>query len=289
MDVLAACRAFVSVSSHGSFTAGASAARIPQSVASRRVAALETHLGGRLFDRTSRTVLLTPFGRQVLASARRLLDAADAFEDDAVRARSLPVRLAVPEAGALETARFVAAARAAGVDVQPVAAPPGRRADLVRTHEVELALVAVPAPDARWRVPLGLAGRRPPGSGRLAALRRGRSRGAGPLRRVWLLPEDDVPHVRDPVIRARDAAGLRPGQLVVGAGFVEALATVLTGDDLLLCPQSHAASTGLGWTALQVPTVLRGYAPAVPRAGVVDVLDVLDVLDAAVADLLGAR
>jgi DNA-binding transcriptional LysR family regulator len=45
MDTLAACRAFVSVSDAGSFTIGAAAAQIPQSVASRRVAALEQEPG----------------------------------------------------------------------------------------------------------------------------------------------------------------------------------------------------------------------------------------------------
>ncbi|MDG4830643.1 hypothetical protein O7627_15220 [Solwaraspora sp. WMMD1047] len=38
MDVAAACRAFLAVSGHGSFTSGAAAAGIPESVARRRVA-----------------------------------------------------------------------------------------------------------------------------------------------------------------------------------------------------------------------------------------------------------
>jgi DNA-binding transcriptional LysR family regulator len=71
VDLIGCCRAFVSVTETGSFTAGAAAAHIPQPVASRRVAALERHLGERLFDRSAYRVRLTPFGRDMLLSAKR--------------------------------------------------------------------------------------------------------------------------------------------------------------------------------------------------------------------------
>jgi DNA-binding transcriptional LysR family regulator len=45
MDLVASCRVFVHVGERGSFTLGAAAARVPQSVASRRIAALEEHFG----------------------------------------------------------------------------------------------------------------------------------------------------------------------------------------------------------------------------------------------------
>lgn len=54
VDLVGACRAFVSVSDHGGFTVGAAASRMSQSVASRRVAALEEHFGEQLFERASR-------------------------------------------------------------------------------------------------------------------------------------------------------------------------------------------------------------------------------------------
>src|SRR5690349_18482756 len=72
-DLLSACEAFVSVAEHESFTAGAVGAGVTQSVASRRIAALEAHLGGRLFERSSRRVALTAFGRSVLPGATRLV------------------------------------------------------------------------------------------------------------------------------------------------------------------------------------------------------------------------
>ena len=48
MDLVGGCRAFVSVSELGSFTRGSAAAGIAQPVASRRISALERHLGERL-------------------------------------------------------------------------------------------------------------------------------------------------------------------------------------------------------------------------------------------------
>lgn len=65
---------FVQVGERGSFTLGAAAAGVPQPVVSRRIAALERHLGGLLFDREGRRAALTPFGRDLLPSARRLVE-----------------------------------------------------------------------------------------------------------------------------------------------------------------------------------------------------------------------
>lgn len=97
VDPVGACRAFVSVSERGGFTVGAADARMSQSVASRRVAALEERLGEQLFQRASRRALLTPFGRDMLLAARRrLVQAADVLlvEGEAVKLK--PWRLAVP-------------------------------------------------------------------------------------------------------------------------------------------------------------------------------------------------
>ncbi|AUH44395.1 hypothetical protein CXR04_33090 [Streptomyces sp. CMB-StM0423] len=47
MDLVGACRAFVSVGTRESFTVGAAAAGLSQPVVSRRIAALENHLRQR--------------------------------------------------------------------------------------------------------------------------------------------------------------------------------------------------------------------------------------------------
>jgi DNA-binding transcriptional LysR family regulator len=71
-------RAFLLVAEHHSFTRAASALFITPSGLSVMIRELETQLGFRLFDRTTRQVDLTPHGRQLLAVARRSLDEIDA-------------------------------------------------------------------------------------------------------------------------------------------------------------------------------------------------------------------
>jgi hypothetical protein len=43
---------------------------------------------------------------------------------------------------------------------------------------------------------------------------------------VWIQPEDDVPHIRDRVVRVRDSVGLRPTQVTVADSLTAAAATV---------------------------------------------------------------
>lgn len=260
MDLVGGCRAFVSVSEAGSFTAGAAIARIPQPVASRRIAALERHLGERLFDRSTRRATLTPFGRDLLPSAKRLVRLAEAMEHDARRARLRPMRVAVPDTCAVrELAELAAEARALGVHLEFRAAAPGERAELVRTQEVRAALVAVPAEEGAWAVPLGLAGVAEPRAKavHLETLRAGRS--GGPKRRVWLQPEDDVPHVRDRVLRIRDAVGLQPAQVTVAASLTSAAADVFGSADLLLCSAAQATELGLQWRPIGEIGLARGF------------------------------
>jgi DNA-binding transcriptional LysR family regulator len=260
VDLVGSCRAFVSVSEAGSFTAGAAIARIPQPVASRRIAALERHLGERLFDRSSRRATLTPFGRDMLPSAKRLVRLAEAMEHDARRARLRPMRVAVPDTcGVRDLAELAAEARALEVHLEFRVAAPGERAELVRTQEVRAALVAVPSEEGAWVVPLGLAEVATPRSKvvHLETLRAGRA--AGPRRHVRLQPEDDVPHVRDRVLRIRDAVGLQPAQVTVAASLTSAAADVYGSADLLLCSAAQAAELGLQWRPIGEIDLARGF------------------------------
>src|SRR3954469_15689454 len=97
VDLVGACRVFVHVGERGSFTLGAAAAQVPQSVASRRIAALEKHFGERLFDRSTHRAALTVFGRDMLPSAKRLVQLAEAMEHNAEQAKLRPLTLAVPD------------------------------------------------------------------------------------------------------------------------------------------------------------------------------------------------
>ncbi|MGW4725512.1 LysR family transcriptional regulator [Streptomyces sp. NPDC004291] len=288
MDLVAASRAFVSVGEHGSFTVGAAAAGMSQPVASRRVAALEEHVGERLFERTSRRAVLTPFGRDLLPSARALVRAADVLLHEAETARRRPWRIAVPAVcGTVALARLVADARALGIALDLRAAPPAERRDLVRTRQVRAAVLAVPSDEAVWSVPLGVATAADPGARRfwLESLRVGRT-DPGPARRLWIQPEDDVPHVRDPLVRLRDAAGLRPAQFAAATDLTDAVADVLYGDDLLLCSPVQAAELGLHWRPMGEPAPARGFALSAADGG--DPAGTVSRLGRALARCLGA-
>ncbi|WP_422772725.1 LysR family transcriptional regulator [Plantactinospora sp. WMMC1484] len=261
MDVVAACRAFVAVSGHGSFTSGAAAAGIPQSVASRRIAALERHFGARLFDRSARAVRLTSFGRDMLPTARRLVDLADAMADDAERARLRPLRIAVPDiCPPNRLAALVAAGQRQRIHLEVRTAGPAERERLCRTLEVRAGIVAVPDGTASWWVPLGLAARTPFPAATvfLETLRTGRA-GAQARRRILIQPEDDVAHLRDPLTRAGQSVGLAPAQVTVTPSLVDAAAQALSSLDLLLCSRQQAEDFGLHWCPLAGPRLLRGY------------------------------
>jgi len=69
--------AFRGVVEQGSFRGAADSIRITQSALSRRIEKLETALGVKLFDRTTRKVSLTNVGRAFLPQVERLLDDLD--------------------------------------------------------------------------------------------------------------------------------------------------------------------------------------------------------------------
>lgn len=262
VDVLGAWRAFVNVSERGSFTEGAAATRVPQSVASRRIAALEKHLGERLFDRSSRGAMLTQFGRDILPSAKRLVHLADDMEHEAERAKLNPLRLAVPDICTVrDLARLDAEARRNGIYLDFHAAPPAERAELVRSREVRAALTVVPPSDAVWSVRLGLAG----ATDQLAetvyveTLRAGRAAQSSRRSRIWIQPEDDVPHIRDRMFRTRDAVGLQPAQVIVSTTLTAATAEVLGSTDFLLCSVKQAEELGLHWRPVGEVRLVRSF------------------------------
>ena len=67
-------QAFVAVAERGNFRAGADHIHLSAPALSRRIDKLETILGTRLFNRTTREVELTPLGRVFLERARTALD-----------------------------------------------------------------------------------------------------------------------------------------------------------------------------------------------------------------------
>lgn len=73
MDRFEAMRVLITVVDAGGFSAAARRSGLPLATVSRRVADLESHLGSRLLDRTSRRVELTDTGRDYVEAARRIL------------------------------------------------------------------------------------------------------------------------------------------------------------------------------------------------------------------------
>lgn len=91
--------AFARAGSAGSYSAAARSLSISPSAVSKSVQRLEKHLGVSLFTRTTRSLVLTPEGRDLHQRALRLLATAEEIEQAARSIRSEPsgpLRLAAP-------------------------------------------------------------------------------------------------------------------------------------------------------------------------------------------------
>jgi len=73
-------RTFIAAADEGSFSAGGRRLRRAQSVVSQTLANLEAQLGVKLFDRSSRSPVLTRQGVALLAEAREVVGGMDAFK-----------------------------------------------------------------------------------------------------------------------------------------------------------------------------------------------------------------
>jgi DNA-binding transcriptional LysR family regulator len=73
MDMSANLRAFLAVARNGSFSEAARQLHVVPSVAAKRVSQLEHEVGTKLFERSTRKVVLTEAGEQFQARARSLI------------------------------------------------------------------------------------------------------------------------------------------------------------------------------------------------------------------------
>ncbi|MGY6255116.1 LysR substrate-binding domain-containing protein [Paraburkholderia caledonica] len=99
MERLNGLIAFARAGSLGSYTAAARSLSISPSAVSKSLQRLEQRLGISLFTRTTRSLTLTPEGRELHERALRLLHDAQAIEQAAITARSEPsgtLRIAAP-------------------------------------------------------------------------------------------------------------------------------------------------------------------------------------------------
>ena len=262
VDLVAACEAFVSVAERGSFTRGAAAVGMSQPGASRRIAALERHLGVSLLDRSGRSPALTQAGHRTLEPARQVLRASETLLLEAEEAGLRSLHLAVPTGcDVRELAAVELASRDAGLHLVLTEAEPRARADLLTRGRVEAQVATVPGEEGDWTVPLGLAGALPRrGRVHLDQLRPSGRRPSTDVVHVHVLPEDDVPHLRDPLLAAAESAGLGTSQVSVTTSLAAALASVLASHDLVLLSEHEARRLDLAWSPLAHPSLLRGYA-----------------------------
>lgn len=250
---------FLHVTHHSSITNAAAAAQVPQPVASRRLQALERHLGGTLLHRSRHRTTLTPLGRRLLPSIERLVDAAENLDLRAAQNRDRPVTIALPDfCTPLQLARLMAADAGPGIGIELAAAPPARRAEVLRAGSVDAALIPAPPDVAEYVVPLGVAAvAHEAPVFRLDSLRP--HRGESDPRRLWVQPEDQVPLIRGPLGSAATAVGLLPSQLVTAADRVSAIGAALKARDVLLCSRTEAAELALAWVPLAGVDLRRAY------------------------------
>jgi len=115
-------RSFVAVADSGSFTAAGELVARTQAAVSMQIKRLEDAVGRRIFERTSRSIALTPAGETLLGYARRMLE----LNDESVRRVAEPpvagsIRLGITEYFVpTELPRFLARFAAAypGVELQ---------------------------------------------------------------------------------------------------------------------------------------------------------------------------
>lgn len=141
---LRTARLFLTAADAGTLTAAADRLNVSQPAASKALGQLESDLGGALFDRAGRKLILTPLGEALLPRARALVQQAEDLKAEAERWRagedgvlsvgagpSVTYRL-LPEA----VARFYQAGRTVQLTVRAGAA--GMLVDQVRRGALDL-------------------------------------------------------------------------------------------------------------------------------------------------------
>lgn len=104
MDSLSAFTTFVHAAETRSFTDAGRRMGLSASAVGKTIARLETHLGVRLFHRTTRSISLTPEGERLLESCRRILTEVENVESELAGTQAAPrgkLRVTLPLLGHL--------------------------------------------------------------------------------------------------------------------------------------------------------------------------------------------
>ncbi|MEO1291730.1 MAG: LysR family transcriptional regulator [Pseudomonadota bacterium] len=256
-------RLFVLLAEELHFNRAARRAGVTQSVLSTQIRRLEDELGAELFSRTTRSVSLTPVGRDFLVEARAVLDRID----QAARvARSLAtgkrqiLRIGLTTVSMLSDApvwigRFHD--RHPEIDLQLREIGTVDQESALATRDIDIGFLHPPLdhPDIGVRA-------LPPS--RFVALKRvdGGSSGHLPINPVcWrdLLEEPIVffgrrraPRLHDSFIASAQAVGVSPQIVSEARSFLSAVASAAAGVGVALVPEELAHRTPRGVTAVDI-------------------------------------
>jgi LysR family hydrogen peroxide-inducible transcriptional activator len=144
---------FIAVAEHGAFGPAAARLHVTQPSLSKQISKLEDELGLTLFERTTRTVRLTPAGHALLDQARRTLEAAREFKalaKSAAKAAGRSLKAGVlPSIGAYFMPRFLEALARTDPDIR-VALIEGASGDLLErlaAAELDFVVASKGAPE----------------------------------------------------------------------------------------------------------------------------------------------
>lgn len=148
---LSQLRAFVAVAEYRHFGTAAARLGVSQPTLSQALAALENGLGVQLIERSTRRVLVTPAGSQLLAQAKVILEAADGFVAAAAgvgEALTGPLRIGlIPTVAPYVLPVLLPALRAQLPSVRPfvVEDQTARLLDSLRVGVLDVAVLALPS------------------------------------------------------------------------------------------------------------------------------------------------
>jgi DNA-binding transcriptional LysR family regulator len=256
-------RYFVAVAEELHFRRAADRLHVAQPAISEQIRKLEQELGVRLFDRTPRSVALTPAGAALLEEARHVLRRAEIAQHAARNAgESASMRLRVgylPDCLPASVPRALRqlAASVPRVEVDIETGPAIRLIEEVRAHRLDAVVTALPAPTTGLqttllgpqRAVLALPAMHPKATAQAVAFER-----LAP-ERIVLLPREANPAFHNAVIAMCHTAGLSPTLVETAEPRVEhALLAVAAGAGVALLPESvmeRYASPGIRFVPLE--------------------------------------